>query len=44
VRVLEPKFSILWMTALALYALCLLVGFAGLWPRHRLGLRPAELL
>ena len=44
VRVLEPTFGGLWVTALALYALCLLVGLACLWPRRRYGLRPAELL
>ena len=44
VRLLEPTFGILWVTALALYTLSLLVALAGLWPRHRYGLRPAELL
>ena len=44
VRLLEPAFGILWVAALALYTLSLLAALAGLWPRQRYGLRPAELL
>ena len=44
VRLLTPTFGSMWVTALALYALCLLVALACLWPRRRYGLRPAELV
>lgn len=44
VRLLTPTFGSMRVTALALYALCLLMALACLWPRRRYGLRPAELL